>query len=211
MLFRSVFSRKSGPGKSTLSCSMAAYLNNHWKKVCIVDADPQCSSKRWSERRAEGFIEEDAIKVFSMTGDIEGELEKLKKLDYDHIIVDCAGRDSVEMRSALCIADLAIMVTLPSYLDREHYSYIADLLKDFKKENPRLKIKSVISLVTSEDANEVKKTRKDLKKHSLRPLGATIKAKVDYKKVMEHGLGGTESDISAVANGMTSVIEEILG
>ena len=205
-----VFSRKSGPGKSTLSCSIAAYLNNQWKNVCIVDADPQCSSKRWAERRAEEFLEEDAIKVFPMTGDIERELEKLKKY-YDYIIVDCAGRDSVEMRSALCIADLAIMVTLPSYLDREHYSYIADLLKDFKKENPRLKVKSVISLVTSEDVNEVKITRKDLMKHNLRPLGATIKAKVDYKKVMEHGLGGTESDVSAVAKGMTSVIREILG
>ena len=144
-----------------------------------------------------------------MTGDIEDELIKLKKF-YDYIIVDCAGKDSLEMRSAMCVADLAVMPTVPSHLDREHFPYISKLISDIKKENPKLKIRSVVSLVTTEDANEVRTTKKQLEKCKLRPVGATIKAKLDYKKVMEFGLGGTESDISSVSGGMVSVIKEIL-
>ena len=205
-----VFSRKSGPGKTTLSCSMAAHLNNQWKSVCIVDADPQCSSLRWSERRARDYIEEDHIKVYPLKGDIESDLIKLQN-SYDYIIVDCAGRDSIEMRASLCVADLAIMVTLPSYLDREHYSYISSIIKEFQHENPKLKVRSVVSLVTNEDKEEVKITKKELKKYDLKPLGATVQSKLGFKKVMEYGLGGTESEINAVSTGMKKVIREVLG
>ena len=203
------FSRKSGPGKTTISCSMAAYLNNQWKKVCLVDADPQQSSRRWADRRAAEYVEEDKIDVYTMTGDIEDELLKLKGF-YEHIIVDCAGKDSIEMRSALCVADLAVMPSVPSHLDREHFDYISNLIKKIKKENPKLKVKTVVSLVTAEDANQVKITKKKAKELKLGPVGATVKFKGGYKEVMEHGLGGTESDTAVVSNGMVSVIKEIL-
>jgi chromosome partitioning protein len=204
-----VFSRKSGPGKTTFACSIAAYLNNSWRKVCIVDADPQCSAKRWGERRIADFIEEDKIEVYPILGDLETELVKLNK-SYEFVLVDCAGRDSIELRSSLFVADLAVMVTLPSFLDREHYSYMSNVIEEFQSHNKKLKVKTVISLVTEEDAEEVNITRKYLNKFKLRPVGATVKSRVDFKKVMEYGLGGTESDISGVSTGMTKVIKEVL-
>lgn len=42
------FNNKGGVGKTTLLCNIAGYLGNYCnKKVCIVDADPQCNATQY--------------------------------------------------------------------------------------------------------------------------------------------------------------------
>lgn len=42
------FNNKGGVGKTTLLCNVAAFLaHNYSKKVCVVDADPQCNATQY--------------------------------------------------------------------------------------------------------------------------------------------------------------------
>lgn len=48
-----VASSKGGAGKTTLATTLAAYFALDGKRTVLVDVDPQHSSTRWAERRAE--------------------------------------------------------------------------------------------------------------------------------------------------------------
>jgi len=49
------FNNKGGVGKTTLLCNVAAYVSIYCdKKVCVVDADPQCNATQY-------FFEEDVV------------------------------------------------------------------------------------------------------------------------------------------------------
>ena len=48
-----IASSKGGAGKTTLATNLAAYFALDGKRTVLVDADPQHSSTRWAERRAE--------------------------------------------------------------------------------------------------------------------------------------------------------------
>ena len=56
----SFFNNKGGVGKTTLLCNVAAYISLHeGKKVCVVDADPQCNATQY-------FFDEETIdKIYS--------------------------------------------------------------------------------------------------------------------------------------------------
>ncbi len=48
MISVAFFNNKGGVGKTTLLCNVAAYLAlNHNKRVCVVDADPQCNATQY--------------------------------------------------------------------------------------------------------------------------------------------------------------------
>ena len=48
-----VASSKGGAGKTTLATNLAAHFALDGKRTVLVDADPQHSSTRWAERRAD--------------------------------------------------------------------------------------------------------------------------------------------------------------
>jgi len=49
-----VASSKGGAGKTTLASHLAAQFALDGKRTVLVDADPQGSSTRWCQRRADG-------------------------------------------------------------------------------------------------------------------------------------------------------------
>lgn len=52
------FNNKGGVGKTTLLCNVAAFIATHFdKKVCVVDADPQCNATQY-------FFDDDAVLSF---------------------------------------------------------------------------------------------------------------------------------------------------
>lgn len=52
------FNNKGGVGKTTLLCNVAAFIATHsQKKVCVVDADPQCNATQY-------FFEDDLVSSF---------------------------------------------------------------------------------------------------------------------------------------------------
>ena len=101
-----IANRKGGVGKTTLATNLAVALSKKGSLV-LVDADDQQSALKWSKRRTEN-----PIYTEYHTGDLKKILLDLQK-KYDYIILDIAGRDSEEFRSAWlgCVGTINLSLT----------------------------------------------------------------------------------------------------
>lgn len=105
---------KGGVGKSTIATHLAAQAALAGKRTVLADADPQGSSTRWAERRAE--LESAVLPV-----DASGK-NPLKKVpdDTEVLIIDApAGARAAELDAFLDVADAVVVPVLPSALDIE--------------------------------------------------------------------------------------------
>ena len=110
-----VASSKGGAGKTTLATNLAAYFALDGKRTVLVDADPQHSSTRWAERRAE--LESAVLPI-----DASGRRAWRAWLpeDAERVVVDApAGARADDLGSCLEPADAVVVPVLPSALDIE--------------------------------------------------------------------------------------------
>lgn len=107
-------SDKGGVGKSTCSVSCAIALTIlTGKKVCVIETDPQRSTKKWLERRIESGITPSCGFKEAYGTSLERVATKMVK-DYSYVLIDTAGRDSVEQRISLTFADVFLSYIQPS-------------------------------------------------------------------------------------------------
>lgn len=118
-----VANEKGGVGKTTVSTNFSAALaeemqasQENKKGVLLCDTDKQGSSNDWSQLRAELKRNLPKIVTVSMFGNLKNELLEMKER-FDTIVVDAGGRDSIEMRSAMLVADVLIVPIKPSQFD----------------------------------------------------------------------------------------------
>jgi chromosome partitioning protein len=110
-----VASSKGGAGKTTLATNLAAYFALDGKRTVLVDADPQHSSTRWAERRAD--LESAVLPI-----DASGRRAWRAWLpeDAERVVVDAAaGAMADDLGSFLEHADAVVVPVLPSALDIE--------------------------------------------------------------------------------------------
>ena len=110
-----VASSKGGAGKTTVATNLAAQFALEGKRTVLVDADPQRSSTRWAERRAE--LESAVLPI-----DASGRRAWRAWLpeDAERVVVDApAGAMADDLGSFLEHADAVVVPVLPSALDIE--------------------------------------------------------------------------------------------
>ncbi len=107
-----VASSKGGVGKTTIATHLAAQAALAGKRTVLVDADPQGSSTRWAERRAEL---ESAVLPVDGSG---RRWDRHVPEDAQRLVIDApAGSTADSLSAMLEVADTLVVPVLPSTLD----------------------------------------------------------------------------------------------
>ena len=141
-----VVNQKGGSSKTTLAIHLAGTLARRGIKSLIVDADPQGTSTRWASSAPDATPFPAAVLGLSAAGEkVHREIVKFKD-DYDVIIIDCPPSvDSPIPKSALLIADLALIPLIPSPLDLWSSVGMKKLVEEISAINDGLQARSVIT------------------------------------------------------------------
>ena len=98
--------QKGGAGKTTTATNLAAELVTRGSRVLLVDADPQGSASWWVAKAREA--KQPAPELAHGDDSMHKRLPALADR-FDVIVIDCPGRLSSVVRSALAVSDIAIL------------------------------------------------------------------------------------------------------
>lgn len=204
-----VGSKKGGVGKSTLATNIAAFLSESGKKVVLVDSDRQSTSSNWAHDRSESNYTH--IPCVQKYDNIKNTLRDMAK-NYDYVVVDCQGRDSLELRTGLLAADLAIIPCCPSQADLDTMSAVVDVIKDASEFNETLKAAYIITKAsTNPIVTEIQEARDYLSRFEiLNPIQTIISERKIYRDALAIGAGVIEMDNAKAASEIKKLMKEVL-
>lgn len=223
-----IVAQKGGPGKSTLTQSVAAIRAGLKHKCAILDLDDQETTYLWSFDRAETrsqlrpelpHIPVDKIDFTKVTKTREAIAKKLDAMlaEYKDVFIDVGGKDTDRFRAALIVADRVVVPMEPGKADLNTIPKLIALLDELE---PRLKRKIPISAVLNKTTNlkkMVDETVEGMKEFADRVplLPEMIGTRSSFKVALAKGLGvhelkGKEADVKAALE-TKSVYLEIFG
>ncbi len=187
-----VGSEKGGPGKSTIVTNLAVELARQGKDVVIVDADKQRSAARWHADRVDAG-HEPVVAAVEKLGNIYSTLRDLDAR-YDVVVVDVAGQDSREMRTAMTAANQMIVVVRPSQLDLDTLPHMSELIEEAQDLNPELRVRGLITQApTNPNGSERTDAGEYLADYPLiAPLETVVYERKAYRDVIGEGLSVVE-------------------
>lgn len=121
-------SEKGGTGKTTIATNLVA-MRALEGDVLLVDSDKQGTASIWSATRSEYSLEPSVTCVSKLGPSTGFDIVKMKD-KFETIVIDAGGRDSVEMRSAMVIADKMVIPTRPSQFDVWTLTTMDQLVQD---------------------------------------------------------------------------------
>jgi len=138
--------QKGGPGKTTLAMCLAGELARRGHRVLVADTDPQGTATRWaaSAPASKPF----PARVLATSGAAHRLRDELRSQleGHDWIIVDCPpSAESPVSRSALLVADLAIVPVTPSPPDLWAGLAIRQVIAGVARVRPGLKARIVVN------------------------------------------------------------------
>lgn len=183
---------KGGAGKTTAAINTATALAHTGERVILVDVDKQRSAAKWHARRVEaGHMP--AMTLVEKQGNVHATIVDLDK-HYDHVIVDAAGDDNQEMRTAMTAADLMIVVLRPSQLDVETLEEFTDVIDTAKDFNPALQVRSLITQAPTNhnETETVDVTEYIVEFPQVKPLETVLYLRKAYRDSLADGRGVIE-------------------
>ena len=180
-----VVNTKGGVGKTTVAVHLATMLTRQGK-VLLIDGDPQQSAASWAVWRRDNPAFSPSPTTVCLVGKAIFSEGKQVAEGFTSAVVDAGGRDSVGLRSALLLAQCAIVPIGASNFDAAAMTdllTIVELAKDF---NPDLKVQVLLSRIDprTKDASEMIEF---LSEQKLNVLQSKICERVAFRRAIGEG------------------------
>ncbi|HGJ5862598.1 AAA family ATPase [Arsenophonus nasoniae] len=180
-----VVNTKGGVGKTTTSIHLA-YMFSLEGKTLLIDGDPQASSASWAAWRREKVNYIPSPTTTCLTGKAILNEGKPLSVSFDNVIVDVGGRDASGLRSALLLADMAIIPVGSSSLDAAAISDLIEIIELACDYNPKLKTKVLLTRVDSRTKDN-KDMLEFLSNQGLKVLENYVCERVSFRRAVGEG------------------------
>ena len=120
---------KGGTGKTTVATNLAAIRANKDHDILLVDTDKQGSASSWSDIRDLNKNDVRVPNIQKFGVNLTQDIQDLRSR-YEDIIIDAGGRDSVELRAAMTIADKMFIPVQASQFDPQLWQVEVPLTVD---------------------------------------------------------------------------------
>lgn len=184
---------KGGTGKTSLAIALTVLRAEEGRGVVLVDTDPQETASIWNDLRENSGRR--GLNVVRLSGDrIDLELESLSK-QFEDVVIDAGGRDSVEMRSSMAGAHRMLVPVRASQFDIWTLVNLRDLCREARDGvNPNLRVLVAINNApTYLNAKEIQEARRAiLDLEELEVIASVIRERVAHRHASRMGLTATE-------------------
>ena len=201
---------KGGTGKTTLATNLACLFKQQGKDILLVDTDKQGSASFWAATRdnlitesnknpslLQGLTNAPPYRVPNIQkfGDsIANEILDLKNR-FEDIIIDAGGRDSIELRASMTVADCIYAPIQASQFDVWTLGVLDNLVTQAKVYNETIRPFIIFNRAsTNPTVNEVYESEATIKKEfqNFRLCKAIIRDRIVYRKAAKNGLAINE-------------------
>lgn len=184
---------KGGTGKTTLAINIAVKRTKKTGSLLLLDTDIQPSASFWCSIREDNHIKPRISSIQKFGKGIRTEALFLKE-KYQDIIIDAGGRDSLELRSSLLVADKVIFPLRPSQFDLWTLGRLNTLVEIAGQVNENLKI---YLLINQAHTNPIVKEVEDAKKlinefPKFKLLNTLIHERISFRRATIRGMSVIE-------------------
>jgi chromosome partitioning protein len=181
--------QKGGIGKSTTAICLAMAARERGSEVLLVDADPQGTVRTWSEVANENGLSVPTVIAMGAAMHRPGQLDVVAR-GYDLTLIDCPPRYGDIQRSALMIADAALLPCGPSAADAWALTTSVELVNEAL--TLRESLKACIAITRKQGRTVLgKSARSVLEQSGLPVLDAELSYRISYQEALAAGSGVT--------------------
>ncbi|GIU51849.1 hypothetical protein TUM4438_42880 [Shewanella sairae] len=205
--------QKGGVGKSNTVVNLAVALatekfNGDFNEILLIDADPQATTYRWNQRREENGSP--SFPCIRLEGNISKQIKRESE-NYKWVIVDAAGRDSREMRSAMLSCDLMLMPTKASQADLELMEHMSETVNHARDYNENLNVNVFINMSPTNSQKEKLEARQLLQEYpEFSLMNSVIHERKAYRDSFADAVGVHEWNNSKAKAEFSCLLKEVM-